>query len=176
MTSKVESAGLALSGILRKLYEGKYYSHKIPSGGDDELSELIDSLSELHRQELYEVAESLDKDIARVLGVYAERMSAMVVRDNSVRAFRRGLLALIIYAASQDSRDVVLLLSLIVDSAKRINKDPKSLINEVCLSLGLGTFQFIDKFLERKSKDQGIDAMGYEAAYDEAGFYYRRTW
>jgi hypothetical protein len=176
MISKVESLGFALAGVLRKLSEEKYYTHKIPSGSDEALSKMIDSLSELNRQELNELAESLDEDIARILGVYAERMSAIVVRQKSIEALRRGLLALIIYEVSQDPREVILILSLVVDSAKRINRDPKTLINEICLSRGWGAFEFLDKFLAREPKDQGIDVMGYEAAYDEGGFYYHRTW
>ena len=169
-----EDVQIKFNTLLKKILNSEYYAQTIPCASDDDLYKMIISFDNFPREKVFEIANSLESDTAQVLGLFAERMATLAVRKLNYDYVKRGLLALIMYSEKQDPRDVIVILSLLFDSAKKLGRNPKVLFNE--FDLQFGGLNFLKSFLHRQPEDQKIEAMGYEESKDEFGFYYRRTW
>ena len=96
--------------------------------------------------------------------------------DDQARRIVEGLvhLALLIYEKAHDSRDALLVLSLLNDAAVKVGNLPKAIFNEIDALFGESSF--LSDFLGRSAEDKSIDSMGYEESKNEEGFLYVRTW
>lgn len=160
--------------ILRHALASAYYKHPIPSEIDKNITEALTSLGKCDEKQLNVIAGQVTGDNSRVLGLYAERMASLAVRERNPDRLRQGLLGLLIYSRAEDSRDVLLVLSLLHDAAVRLGKDPKEIFDEV--GSIAGGADLLRDFLARNEEDKSIDAMGYEETMSEDGFLYKRTW
>ncbi|MDC0435396.1 hypothetical protein OAM69_07155, partial [bacterium] len=106
-----------LLALLKSALESAYYQQPIPSEIDDGLSRVLSSLLARDQSDLKLVSDGIAADGAQVLGLYAERMASLAVRENSVNRIKQGLMALIIYARTEDPRDVLLVLCLLHDAS-----------------------------------------------------------
>ncbi len=163
-----------LNALLKGALESEYYQQPIPSEVDEGINNILASLStsDLAGREL--IADGVAGDEARVLGLFAERMASLAVRENSIEPVKQGLLALLLYARTEDPRDVLLVLSLLHDAVIKTSGTPKSIFAEA--SSIIGDAGYLNDFLNRSNEDKSIDAMGYKESKNEEGFLYVRTW
>lgn len=164
----------SLLALLKLALESAYYKQPISSEIDDEISDILADLSAYNQKDLELIADSVSGDNGRVLGLFAERMASLAVRQNSIEPVKRGLFALLIYARTEDPRDVLLVLSLLHDAAIKVRGMPKTIFNEV--GAVFGGSSLLSDFLNRSDEDKSIDAMGYVESKNEEGFLYVRTW
>jgi hypothetical protein len=164
----------SLLALLKTALESAYYQQAIPSEIDEVISNMLTSLSTSDQAELKLIADGVDGDEARVLGLFAERMASLAVRENSIEPVKQGLLALLLYARTEDPRDVLLVLSLLHDAVIKTFGTPKSVFAEA--SCVVGDTGLLSDFLNRSNEDKSIDAMGYKESKNEEGFLYVRTW
>ncbi len=160
--------------LLKIALNSQYYMQPISSEMDEKLSLYIVKLMSLDRDDLCSIIGNLSRDDARVLGLYAERMATLAVRSNSVEPIKNALVALLIYAKTQDSRDVLLVLSLLYDAAVKTAGTANNVFNEVASFMG--DVELLNGFLCRSDEDKSIEAMGYKESKNEDGFLYVRTW
>ena len=172
--TNVKDKRSSLIALLKLALESAYYQKPISCELDDEISDILVDLSAHDQKDIELIADSVSGDTSRVLGLYAERMASLAVRENSIEPVKHGLIALLIYEKAHDSRDVLLVLSLLHDAAVKVGRLPKAIFNEVD---GLfGESSFLSDFLGRSDEDKSIDSMGYEESKNEEGFLYVRTW
>lgn len=173
MTS-VTNISESLLKLLRLALSSQYYKQPIFSEMDGKLSEVIADLISLNHEQLESIIAQVSGDNARVLGVYAERMASFAVRENSVKPIKNGLVALLIYARTEDPRDVLLILSLLHDAAIKTAGTAQVVFDDV--DSVIGGSELLKGFLNRSNEDKSIDAMGYGESNSEQGFLYVRTW
>lgn len=106
--------------------------------------------------------------------VYAIRMAMLAVRERSPERVLFGLLALVIEDFKQDWRENVIILSLLHDSARRINADPRALFEQAASYAGPTAAQHLNQWLQRSPDLQRIESMGYHAVHAPDGFRYER--
>ncbi len=164
----------SLLALLKMALDTAYYQQAIPSKVDEGINNMLASLSTSDPAELELIADDVAGDEARVLGLFAERMASLAVRENSIEPVKQGLLALLLYARTEDPRDVLLVLSLLHDAVIKTSGTPKKVFDEA--SLIFGGAGLLDDFLNRSDEDKSIDAMGYEESKNDEGFLYVRTW
>lgn len=164
----------SLLALLKLALESAYYKEAIPSEIDKEVGKIMADLSVCTQSELRLISESFKGDEARVFGLFAERMASLAVRENKIEPVKLGLLALLIYARTEDPRDVLLVLSLLHDAVLKTSGNPTKVFAEA--SSLVGGAEFLNDFLNRSDEDKSIDAMGYEYSKNEEGFLYVRTW
>ena len=160
--------------ILRKAIDSEYFKQPIPSEIDDKINEILVMFCAYNQVQMKSIINGIVGDSARVLGLFAERMASLSVRENYILRVKQGLLGLIIYSSTVDPRDVLTVLSLLHDAANKITGNPKDIFKEVT-SIYIDADFLID-FLNRSDEDKSIDAMGYEESKCEEGFVYKRTW
>jgi len=170
ITSELSS----ILALLTQAVDKEYYSHPIPSKIDDKINESLAKFKLYDQEQVNSILEGIVGDNARVLGLFAERMASLAVRESNINRVRHGLLGLIIYSHTVDPRDVLLVLSLLHDAIVKLGEDPKEIFLEF-RSL-TGDENFLDKFIARNDEDKSIDEMGYEESSNEGGFLYKRTW
>lgn len=164
----------SLLQLLKLALNSEYYKQPLPSEIDEKISKIITDLITLGQGQLVSILDEVSIDNTRVLGLYAERMASLAVRENSVEPIKNGLVALLIYARTEDPRDVLLVLSLLHDAAiKTAGKSRK--VFEAVGSM-FGGSELVRGFLNRSDEDKSIDAMGYEESKNNDGFLYVRTW
>ena len=163
-----------LLALLKSALESAYFQQPIPSEIDDGVSRVLSSLSARDQTDLKLVSDGVVADEAQVLGLYAERMASLAVRENSVNRVKQGLMALIIYARTEDPRDVLLVLCLLHDASIKTSGNPKQVFNEV--NAVFGETVLLNDFINRSDEDKTIEAMGYEELKTKDGFLYARNW
>jgi len=164
----------SLIALLKLALNSAYYQQSIPGKFDEEISDIIVDLSGRDNKEVEIIASGVSGDDGRVLGLFAERMASLAVRQNSIEPVKRGLFALLIYARSEDPRDVLLVLSLLHDAVLKVGYTPQKVFDDVSASINVGAI--LNEFLKRSEDDKSIDAMGYKESKNEGGFLYVRTW
>lgn len=164
----------SLLALLKLTLKSDYFRQSIPCELDNGISDILAALSTHNQKDIELVASSISGDNGRVLGLFAERMASLAVRKNSIEPVKRGLFALLIYARTEDPRDVLLVLSLLHDAIIKVGSEPKTIFNETAALFGGSSF--LSDFLNRSDDDKSIDAMGYKESKNEEGFLYVRTW
>jgi hypothetical protein len=152
--------------------------------GPREIPHKLDSLPEAV-VDLYLAADSHDKELvsclsavaAQVLCSFAERLSAVAVRNESAVALKRSLLALGIAASIEtDERNVLSVASLPWHSAKLLGINPSVVFMESAMQLPRPGREFLLAFSRRPPESRSIACMGYIEGSDNDGFRYERTW
>ncbi len=164
----------SLIALLKLALDSAYYQQSIPGKFDEEISDIIADLSGRDNKEVEIIANSISGDHGRVLGLFSERMASLAIRQNSIDPVKRGLFALLIYARTEDPRDVLLVLSLLHDAILKVGQNPKVVFNEA--NTYLNASSLLNDFLKRSEEDKSIDAMGYKESSNDEGFLYARTW
>ena len=172
--TNVKDKRSSLIALLKLALKSAYYQKPIPCEIDDEISDIFVDLSAHDQNNIELIADSVSGDTGHVLGLYAERMASLAVRENSIEHVKHGLIALLIYEKAHDSRDALLVLSLLHDAAVKVGNLPKAIFNEIDALFGESSF--LSDFLGRSAEDKSIDSMGYEESKNEEGFLYVRTW
>jgi hypothetical protein len=160
--------------VLKKALVSAYYKQPIPSEIDKKITEVLASLGSCDEKQFNAIVDRVVGDNSRVLGLYAERMASLAVREKNPERVKQGLLGLLIYSRTEDPRDVLLVLTLLHDAVVKLGKNPKEVFGE--MSAVVGSTSLLNDFLTRDEEDKSIDAMGYEESTCDEGFLYKRTW
>lgn len=111
---------------------------------------------------------------APTLRAFAERAAARAVREGASHHLDAALMALALAGLEQGSREALLILPLIHDSAVRLGAPPEDLFERVATQVGAQAAESLRGFRERTNKS--IAQMGYVAEGAGPTFRYRRTW
>ncbi len=163
-----------LGDIVKKSRELAYYKQSIPSEIDNEIIKLLMELIQHDQESLMKIVNEIIMQNTQILGLFAERMASLAVRESNSTHITLGLIALIIYLHTADTRDAILVLSLLYDAAIRIKVDPCEIFKKV--ELIVGDSDFLNDFLNRNEESKSIEVMGYIESTNEDGFVYKRTW
>jgi hypothetical protein len=112
---------------------------------------------------------------ALVLVLFAERMAALAVRENSGQHVKDGLLALAIEAGNLDLSESLGSTSVLWDAATRVMQDPESVFAECCQRAPESEFlDALRHFLRCPPEERSLEAWAYEVFTDCEGFRYQR--
>jgi hypothetical protein len=153
-----------------------YGRRALPSPLDQLVGALIEAFIVATPMERRRVSAQSDETLSRLLLVFAERMASLAVRLNSRDHLFKGLVALAAEGWTTDSREDLLILSLLHDAAIRIGLDPREAFEQVLPYTTKPVADSLERFLARTPQDKVIEAMGYRVGADADGFRYERTW
>jgi hypothetical protein len=153
-----------------------YGPSRLPSRLDKEVSVYVDDLRRGGPRRIVEATERASERGRRVLRAYAERMASLAVREVDPDLLVRALIALTIGGLAQNERESMMVMSLIENSAKRLELDLESLFEQVSSMVGhQGTAAFAI-WLRRSQHDRSLSAMKFVESADEGGFRYKLEW
>lgn len=148
----------------------------IPSTLDNDISRLINRYVRVTAEEQAFIKDTFtDKNSFAFIG-FSERMACLAVREKKEKYLVEGLVAHAIEGGKFDTRENILVLSLLYHSAIKIGADPIPLFTQASQLAEGEIAGVIAHFPYRKPEDRSIQAMGYEESKDQDGFRYKRTW
>jgi len=129
-----------------------YGSLPIPSKLDNEMADFIDSFLELDYTKLDEVRREIIEEHKFIFLAFAERMACLAVRKKSEKEIYRGLGAIFFQAGLGDSREDIVIYTLLYDAVLKIGVDPDSLFLKAAKDFNYSEVSEIHKFLNRSDE------------------------
>lgn len=164
----------ATADLISRLADTGYKSEDIPGDHDFEIAESVSSINS--PEQFAEVTQTLSLRTARVLLAFAYRAASYAVRVNDPNWVRNGLIAAQLTLAQEDTREVLVIYSLLYRSLELLAVDPNAMFQDVAERAG-GKFGDVTReFAKRNEHDKSISAMGYAEGADETGFKFICTW
>ncbi len=151
-----------------------YGPKQIPDPIDSDVELLVNTVGKLPKERLETVAGNMSLRHSQVLLAFAERMATLAVRCHDRKPLVAGLLAIRLAQTSSYMKEVMPILSVILDAAARLNISSTELVQEPSID---GSFRsFLSEFEKRPPETRNIDAMGYKLEDVEGGPRYLRIW
>jgi hypothetical protein len=126
------------------------------------------------RNELAPIAKTLTLRQADLLSAFTVRMATFAVRKNAIHVLRIGTLPLVVDDNLLDWRNVLMVLSIIDDSALRLGTDLESVIQDAIALASDRRRTTINEYLLRPPAFRGIKVMGIEALGNGDQFRYKK--
>jgi len=165
--------------FLKEVILPKYHGSgnlPIPSKLDSQYADFIYCYMELDEKNRDNLRKALTvKHTSFFLG-FARRMASYAVRKKSEKEIYRGLGAIFFQAGIGDSREDIIIYTLLYDAALKIGAEPDSLFLKAAKDFNYSQVSEIHKFLKRSDIDKTPEVMGYIEGADKDGFLYIRTW
>jgi hypothetical protein len=161
-----------LGTILVKVKNVGYWTLPIPSKVDEEITECIQSYSQLAIDDKLKIREEITISTARLLLYFSERMATLSLRTRKQHIFDTGLVGLSIASGKVDLREITTMLSLYYNASSRNNLSFDNVLGQK------DEFsENVMSFLNRRDKSKRIEAMGYVVEVNEKKeLTYKRTW
>ncbi len=153
-----------------------YGRRVLPCVLDNRVHLFVEAYSKASPGERILVGGGNDETLRQVLLVFAERMASLAVRSVAKNYLLDALVALDAAGWLAEVRDNLMVLSLINDAATRIGLIPGELFAEIIPFISTESANSFQTFLKRSAMDKSIEAMGYQATWNDEGFIYERTW
>ncbi|MEJ7786716.1 MAG: hypothetical protein WKF96_18090 [Solirubrobacteraceae bacterium] len=144
-----------------------------PDPRDRELDGFVDTIREGGPAAVKGIVARASEQGRGVLRADAERAASRAVRDCDPDRLRSALVALVLGGLDHNSREALTRMPLIEDAARRLDVTFEHLIEDATDAVGHPGSVTLVQWLARKPQDRTLDAMGYEAVTDAAGFRYR---
>jgi len=152
-----------------------YYHQPIPNELDDEIGNLVRVFIEASAQGREAILSKSREANSFALIVFAERMAALAVRENSRRRLLEGLLALIIEGFKFDYRDNMTIWAPLYHSAAKIGVEPEGLFQEAASYARNTVSEWMLDFPKRSPEERGLRAFKFKETYAPDGFRYERV-
>ncbi len=163
-------------GISHSRFNG-YLDFEIPNALDEHVRLFVNEWVAATDEDKVLVSQMMDRVHSSVLSAYAERMSALAVREKDMGVLREAVLALgLAFLSAWDDRDTLTVMPLPWHSAKLLETDPKALFEKCANELDGRLAEALRMFSNRDSQNQTIECMGYRIGSNDGGFVYERTW
>jgi len=144
-----------------------YGLQPIPVERDREISERLRRAMAAGR--IAELESKVDEEHELVFRAFAERMATLAVREQSGDPIEVGLVALSLGGLKGPTRESLIVLSLLIDAARRVGESPGHLLNRIAEPLGDDARTGVLNFLARTEEGQAIAAMGFVLGADNDG-------
>jgi hypothetical protein len=130
------------------------------------------AVSPAGRQDLIAELEPTERQ-SQVLLAYAERMATQAVRDADPLLARAGLIATLLEAEHNDTRESIIVLTLLHDALHKAGADPCREFEEVAdLAPGSPATALIRAFPGRSAENLTLESMGYRMVMSPQGVKY----
>lgn len=136
------------------------------------VSELVKSFPYYSENQQRQILSGVSAPVSSVLGWYARKLAGRAVREQSREDLCNGLLALGISAHGGDFRDVMAPLSLLYNSAVRLQEDPTVLLEKVFTSPTDCAKRLVEEFSKRPVALRSIQTFGFDEGRGPHGFDY----
>jgi hypothetical protein len=133
---------------------------------------LVDSLSSSPEREWRQFLSITRGELSPIFGWYARKLAGRAVRDRSRKDLLRGLVALAISASKGEFRDAMAPLSLLYNSAVKLQEDPKFIFDEASRKSTAQVAQLFRSFADRSAGQRSISMFGFSEGAGPAGFDY----
>lgn len=150
-----------------------YGSWPLPCMLDENLSIVINTYSKLPPNAYVGYRKKFNPYNPWPLFTFAERMAILGVREHSIQRIFEGLIALVIEDLRYDSREALLILSLLYHSASKISADPINMFDKAAMFASREMANILSDFARYPTP---IYKMGYIETISDDGFKYLRTW
>ncbi|MER7459559.1 hypothetical protein [Micromonospora sp. NPDC126480] len=162
-----------LGEMLRFRPREDYLRKPMPSERDERITGLVEKLGE------GPAFEAATRSVAAVgetvLSPYVQRAAALAVRLATPRYLRAGLRAAALMGASEDPRDVAIVLALLWRSAELLKLDPGAEFKGIARALGPYGEPLV-AFAARPPEARTLQAMGYVEIGEGNHFHYKCQW
>lgn len=121
-----------------------------------------------------QIRNSFDEKTSWELLLKSEELAVQAVRQNDYDLVKKGLILQSIENSRTDYRDNLVRVSLLYNSARKLNQDPDNLFREIASISDTEIKELLLDFVKRKEKDKSISVMGYKEISDPE-FDYKST-
>ena len=149
-----------------------YGRRRIPCDCDDEISRFIDLWITASVTDRESITEAITSGDANLFRAYSERMASLAVRRCSSQIIINGLVSLSVDNWKFDSREYLMVASIIYHSAELIGQDPLALLGEIMEYLPPNAAKGFEEFCMRSPEGRDIRNMLYRESADKDGFRY----
>lgn len=152
-----------------------YVDQPFPTPLDTAAQTMVDSFVDMPEAERVGCAAGTVLEISesQVLLAFAERMATQALREGSAACITAGLVACVLEGGQFDSRETLVVLTLLYDSAGRIGLEPAAVFQEVAsLAHMMPIADSLRRFPDRKPQDLAIESMGYRTVMTRDGARY----
>lgn len=152
-----------------------YLQWELPHTLDGVLGNVVERFSNGDEDTREAILGTMTVEGARALAVYGERMASHAVHEDSTATLLRGLVAVGMAAAREYEKELLLLLPLFDQSARKLTIDPDALFRSAAEVLAEHAPEWLASFPERPEPDRSLSVMGYEERRSDNGLLYART-
>jgi hypothetical protein len=152
-----------------------YLQWELPHTLDGVLGSVVERFSNGDEDTREAILGTMTLEGARALAVYGERMASLAVHEDSTAALLRGLVAVGMAAAKEYEKELLVLLPLFDQSARKLTIDPDALFRSAAEVLGEQAPDWLARFPERSEPERALSVMGYEEERSDNGLLYART-
>jgi len=164
----------APTDILSRLAETEYRPESIPGDRDADIALLISTIQTC--EQFTEVTQGLKLSTAHILLGFAQRAASYAIRINDVTWTRHGLMAAQLTLGEEDTREVLVIYSLLYRALELLDADPMNIFEESARRAPHKFGAVTMEFAQRDAADKSIAAMGYVESEDRDGFKFVCTW
>lgn len=150
-----------------------YGLRPLPCLLDEKLSFVITTYSKLSLAAREEFRKKFNPYHPWPLFTFAERMAILGVREQSTQRLFEGLVALVIEDCRYDTREALLILSVLYHSAVKVSANPLDLFEQAAM---VASPEMADVLRDFARHPTPIQQMGYTESMSEDGFTYQRLW
>lgn len=163
-----------ITALVRQIDQPGYDLDLAPSPVDAAIDQVIDHYVALPPDERNAILTAFGPQHSFTFLIFAMRMAMLAVRERSAYRITRGLLALVIENARFDSREDLIILSLLNRSAEKIGADPAALFEQAAIVAEPQMAQALRTFVQRPAGLKRIESMGFHEIDGPDGFRYER--
>jgi hypothetical protein len=164
----------AIITLVQQIDQTGYDLDLSPSPVDMAIEQVIDHYVALPPDQRNAILQAFGPHHSFTLLIFAMRMAMLAVRERSAYRVTRGLLALVIENARFDSREDLIMLSLLNHSAEKIEADPAALFEQAALVATPSMARALRDFAQRPAGLKRIESMGFREVDGSDGFRYER--
>jgi hypothetical protein len=153
-----------------------YGEQLIPSALDNKIANIINIFSESDEKTRQTIRVAFNQQHSFTFLTFSERMAALAVRKGSFARLFEGLIAHALENGCYDTRENIIILSILYRSAVKLGLDPFELFEKTATYATEPMAAILKAFPNRSDLDKSIETMGFKEASDQDGFLYLRLW
>jgi hypothetical protein len=163
-----------ITQLVQQISQSDYDLNLTSSPIDAAIEKVIRQFATLPPEQRSGIVQAFGSQHSFTLLIFTMRMALLAVRERSAQRVTQGLLALVIENARYDSREDLIMLSLLNHSAEKIGADPVVLFEQAALVATPQMAEHLKAFLQRAPGLKRIESMEFREVEAPDGFRYER--
>ena len=149
-----------------------FKKRSMPEFAEPLVTELVQWFSASSEEDRRRFLDAVPHTVSSVLGWYGRKLAGRAVRNCSRIDLWNGLIAIAISATEEDARDLHAPLSLLYNTALRLNEDPRLLFEAASRDSTQQAFDLFMRFVDKPADQKSIGAFGFSEGNGPLGFDY----
>jgi hypothetical protein len=169
----IQDKALKLASELCGINSKDYRTDSLPGPKDEIIADLLDGYEYLPEDCRNLFGSPIDERTSFTLTAFAHGAAMLAVRTNTPKWVKQALIALMLALESRDDRDVLMMLSIVHDSAAKLDKVARVYADAAALAPNPKAASLVLGYLQRTPDDKRIEVMGFHELSGPHGLVYR---